>query len=180
MSERIEVKMRYSIIFLHILGCLMFVALGYFMIANPWDIRGFRNPANKFIAVICILYFGYILLMNLLLILKFSRYLAIADKDYFYVTDTFANWGEIDWEDIICFEKTSFGGLAYISLLLEDIDKYVERLSFFQRILYSINKKYNYKIGIRVQFIKENPKKLCEDLNNFRVKVIESRQRRQL
>lgn len=175
MKEKIEIRLNFRTVLLHILGAFMFVALGYIMIVNPIDIKRFRSPFVKLIAIVCILYFGYILIMNIVLMIKGARYLAIAKEDGFYTNDTFASWGKIEWEDIESFEIRNFGGLPYISVNVVDYKKYFNKLNFIERAICYFNKKFEYGIGIRLQLTGLDPNILCLELNNYKKKIIEYR-----
>lgn len=180
MKKSIKVRLNVFIVLLHILCSFLFVAAGYFFITNPYDVVKFRGIYIKFVGLVSILFFGFALIVNVFTLFRSIRALAVANEDGLYIYDLTASWGKIEWEDIEDFELRSYNGFPYIAVNVVDFEKYFERLRPSQKVLSNLNKGYNFKIGIKLQQTTMDPEVLCNDLNEYREKIMEDRKNKML
>lgn len=153
----VKTSLRKSIIYL--LGCLLFVVVGIFILSIANDISG------KIIGFASIIFFGFGFIFLLYQVLN-PRPRIIVDKNG--ITDRTLGIGRINWEDIEYAALNSTSSIAFIILELKGVENYLAKTSIFKRKLGRINKIMGFgEFNINLSLADAEPQVVFELMRKF-------------
>lgn len=149
----VKTSLRKSIIYL--LGCLLFVVVGIFILSIANDISG------KIIGFASIIFFGFGFIFLLYQVLN-PRPRIIVDKNG--ITDRTLGIGRINWEDI----ESAALQRDFIALELNNVKNYLAKTSIFKRKLGRINKIMGFgEFNINLSLADAEPQVVFELMRKF-------------
>lgn len=158
MKEEFVIKTSVRKTIVYLIGCLMFVLVGVFIISTGDDL-------TRIIAGIAgIVFFGIGFFVLLYQVLDRRPRIVIGEKGVF---DRTLRLGTIDWEDIEAVELKSVFSTNFITLQLVNPEKYLEKLSNTSKRITILNKKLGFGIlNLNLSLIDKKPQKVYEMVMN--------------
>ena len=139
-----------SILFV-VLGVLPFLGVG---------LREYRKYVAVFhdvIFIVVIIFFGFTALIYLKMILSTKPVISISEKG---ICDN-VFFGLIEWENVAGFRKVRVQKQDYILILLENLEKYIEKFNFFKQKWLNFNlKQYGTPVMIHTGNLKIDQEEL--------------------
>ena len=126
-----------------IIGCFLFVWLGYFLFNNVESFSSTRryNPTFfKIVALLCILFFGYIGIFRIIDLMKNKPALVINKAGL--LNDSNASSGiNILWIDINKFQLSQIKRTKFILIYVQNPEKYLKKVGKIKRFIMELNGK---------------------------------------
>lgn len=142
-EDEIIIKKNIEKSLLLIIGCLLFVWLGYFLFNNVESFSSTRryNPTFlKIVAILCILFFGYIGILRIIDMIKMKPALVINKAGLFNDSNGVSGFN-ILWTDINRFQISQIKRTKFILIYVKNPNKYLKKVGQIKRFMMKLNGK---------------------------------------
>ena len=150
-KEPIEIPLSKAKMIFIILGCLLFIALGVFMLFNAEDMqtRKFSTPWIIGFGSIGVLFFGGICIAVIKKIFDKKPGLSINEKGI-WDNSSGVSAGLVEWKDILGLRKVNVSGTRFILIDVHNPEKYINNIKgvIKRQAMKANNKKYGTPISI--------------------------------
>ena len=138
---------------------MLFVVLGIlpFLGVGLREYRKYVPVFHDMIFIVVIIFFGFTALIYLKMILSTKPVISISEKG---ICDN-VFFGLIEWENVAGFRKVRVQKQDYILILLENLEKYIEKFNFFKQKWLNFNlKQYGTPVMIHTENLKIDQEEL--------------------
>ena len=138
---------------------ILFVVLGFlpFLGVGLREYRKYVPVFHDVIFIVVIIFFGFTALIYLKMILSTKPVISISEKG---ICDN-VFFGLIEWENVAGFRKVRVQKQDYILILLENLEKYIEKFNFFKQKWLNFNlKQYGTPVIIHTGNLKIDQEEL--------------------
>ncbi|WP_116788900.1 STM3941 family protein [Flavobacterium psychrotrophum] len=132
--EKIEIPLHKGKITLMVLGSLLFIGLGYFLLTEDLGSYRYSKEVINLVGTLCILLFTLAFAMSLYKLFDKNRGLTIDDKGIID-NSTFTSGFLITWEDIMDVSLYQVKSTKLLLIHVSDNERYLEQMKGLKKML---------------------------------------------
>ena len=165
-EDEIVVQSNFDKTILHLLGCILFVVVGYYLLNNyeSFNSKRYSPLLIKFISVVCIFFFGLIGFFHFLRLIKSSSAIIINKSGL--TNNTILGKGiHIPWDEIKGIKLSKVYNTKFIFIEVQNPGILIQNAWPLRRIILSLNNKhYGTPIFIATNTLAQKPESVLKIL----------------